>query len=117
MHYLVNASAPEMCLNVAYERITVAGNLQQWDRTSNGGASELWTLVPTHIGSLLLVNRNSRLAASPASLEIGSCITQVDLLSEELAQWTIVTGRDTTRTLPRKPFGSKILRNLITSQE
>lgn len=90
-HYLINASTSDMCLNVAYERMTIGGNLQQW--SCNGGASELWTLVPSSSGNFVLLNRNSHLVAGPVSLSVGSSITQMRPLDEKLAEWTIV-GHD-----------------------
>lgn len=85
-HYFINASAPDMCLNVAYERTTVGGNLQQW--SCNGGASELWYLIPTPGGTFQLVNKNSRLAVGSASSEDGSASTQ-RWPGDRWAQWAI----------------------------
>lgn len=87
-NYIVNALEPSMCLNVAYERKTVGGGLQQWH--CNGGASELWTLVELNGGNVALVNRNSGLAVGPSGLEAGSSIIQLESINDARAGWKII---------------------------
>ena len=86
-HYLINSSVPNMCLNVAYERTTAGGNLQQW--TCNGGASELWALMPTTNGRFALVNKNSGLAIGATELREGSPVTQMESASHASALWEV----------------------------
>ena len=87
-YYLVNASAPEMCLNVAYESKSIGDSIQQW--SCNGGASELWTLLPRAAGRFALVNKNSGLAIGAADLKSGASITQKASVDDAKAQWNIL---------------------------
>ncbi|KAL6720068.1 hypothetical protein ACLMJK_001989 [Lecanora helva] len=88
-HYLINCSVPGLCLNVAYESTAVGAHLQQWD--CNGGSSELWTLVPTSRTNVLLVNKNSGLAAGVSDTTCGSPIVQANPSHDDpLALWELV---------------------------
>lgn len=87
-HYLINASAPSMCLNVSYESKAVGNTLQQW--SCNGGASELWVLSPASNDTFSLINKNSGLAAGAAHVAVGSSIIQMVSATHELSQWKIV---------------------------
>lgn len=87
-HYLVNASAPSMCLNVAYESKSAGSVLQQW--SCNGGASELWVLSPASNDTFSLINKNSGLAAGASDVAVGSNIIQMVSATHELNQWKVV---------------------------
>ena len=87
--YLLNATDTTMCLNVAYESKAAGAALQQW--SCNGGASEMWTLMPTSNGSVTLVNQNSRLVAGAAELTCGSAAVQLASANDPLAQWHILS--------------------------
>ncbi len=84
-HYLLNATDTSMCLNVAYESKAAGAVLQQW--SCNGGASEMWTLVPTSNGSLTLLNQNSGLVAGAAESTSSSAVIQMNSANDPLAQW------------------------------
>lgn len=86
--YLLNAIDTTMCLNVAYESKAEGAILQQW--SCNGGASEMWTLVPTSNGTLTLVNQNSGLVAGAAGSTSGSAVIQMASANDPLAQWQVV---------------------------
>ncbi len=86
--YLLNATDTTMCLNVAYESKAAGAGLQQW--SCNGGASEMWNLVPTSSGSLTLVNQNSGLVAGAAGSTSGSAVIQITSANDPLAQWHVV---------------------------
>ena len=87
-HYLLNALDVNMCLNVAYESKDAGTRLQQW--SCNGGASEMWTLVPTSSGCMSLVNHNSGLVAGAASSISDSAVIQMASSNDPLAQWQVV---------------------------
>ena len=110
-HYMLNATDPTMCLNVAYESKTAGAGLQQW--SCNGGASEMWTLSPTSNGNLTLVNQNSGLVAGAAGWTNGSAVIQMASANDPLAQWHVVlpnhlAGSSTaaTATAPSSSFDS-----------
>ena len=86
--YLLNATDTTMCLNVAYESKDAGAGLQQW--SCNGGASEMWNLVPTSSGSLTLVNQNSGLVAGAAGSTGGSAVIQSTSANDPLVQWQVV---------------------------
>ncbi|KAL9068834.1 MAG: hypothetical protein Q9161_005921 [Pseudevernia consocians] len=86
--YLLNATDTTMCLNVAYESKAAGAGLQQW--SCNGGASEMWALVPTLSGSLTLVNQNSGLVVGAAGSTSGSAVIQMTSANDPLAQWQAV---------------------------
>ena len=85
--YLLNATESAMCLNVAYESKTAGAGLQQWN--CNGGASEIWTLVPSSSGGVTLVNQNSHLVAGAAGSTSGSATIQMASANDPLAQWQV----------------------------
>ncbi len=87
-HYLINASAPNVCLNVSYESKSAGAVLQQW--SCNGGASELWILSPATDDTFSLVNKNSGLAAGASHVAVGSNIIQLESATHELGKWTVV---------------------------
>ncbi|CAF9943322.1 MAG: hypothetical protein ALECFALPRED_011028 [Alectoria fallacina] len=86
--YLLNALDTTMCLNVAYESRAAGAGLQQW--SCNGGASEMWTLMPTSSRGLTLVNQNSGLVVGAAGSTSGSAVIQMASANDPLAQWQIV---------------------------
>ena len=93
-NYLINSVAPTLCLNVAYESTAIGASLQQWN--CNGGASELWTLIPGPGDSVLLINKNSGLAAGVAEITNGSPILQVVASTgNPLALWELAGHPDT----------------------
>jgi len=102
-HYLINASAPNMCLNVGYESKVAGGALQQW--SCNGGASELWTLLPASNGTFSLINKNSGLAAGAAHVLVGSTIIQMTSAAHELSQWRIIRhdNQDSQASILQEP--------------
>ena len=96
-HYLINFSAPTLCLNVAYESTAAGASLQQWD--CNGGASELWTLIPVSGDCVLLVNKNSGLAVGVAEISDGSAIIQAEASTDNpLVLWEMIIHADTSDT-------------------
>ena len=109
--YMLNATDTTMCLNVAYESKTAGAALQQW--SCNGGASEMWTLLPTSSGTLTLVNQNSGLVAGAAGWANGSAAIQMASANDPLAQWHVVlpnnlAGSSTAAmvTAPSSSFGT-----------
>ena len=99
-HYLINASFPGLCLNVAYESTSIGAGLQQWN--CNGGLSELWTLVPTSSGNCLLVNKNSDRIAGAVGVDNASPITQMAASNEAAHMWRIVNHD----SRPHQPISS-----------
>ena len=85
--YLLNATYPNMCLNVAYESKAVGAALQLW--SCNGGASEMWTVVSTSSGGITLVNQNSRLVVGATGSTSGSAVIQMANSNDPLAQWQV----------------------------
>ena len=86
--YLLNAAETTMCLNVAYESKAAGADLQQW--SCNGGASEMWNLVPTSSGGMTLVNHNSGLVAGAVGSTSGSAVIQIASANEPSAQWQVI---------------------------
>ena len=86
--YVLNSLDVTMCLNVSYESKDAGAALQQW--SCNGGASEMWTLVPTSSRSLTLLNQNSGLVAGAAGSTSGSAVIQMASSNDPLAQWQII---------------------------
>ena len=122
-HYLLNAADTTMCLNVAYESKAIGAGLQQW--SCNGGASEMWTLVPTSSGGLTLVNQNSGLAVGATSLTSGPAVIQTASANDPLARWQVVStnsvasSSDTaTATVPANVYaamlGDEMIYNIYT---
>lgn len=97
-HYILNATETTMCLNVAYESKAAGAGLQQW--SCNGGASEMWRLVPTSSGGLTLVNLNSGLVAGAAGSTSGSAVIQMASANDPLAQWQLVLPHSSTNSSP-----------------
>lgn len=122
-HYLLNAADTTMCLNVAYESKAAGAGLQQW--SCNGGASEMWTLVPTSSEGLTLVNQNSGLAAGAGGSTGGAAVIQMTSANDPLAQWqaistSVVTSpsNTVTATAPANThaamFGDEMIYNIYT---
>ena len=86
--YLLNATDTTMCLNVAYESKAAGAGLQQW--SCNGGASEMWALIPNSGGGLTLVNQNSALVAGAAGSTNGSAVIQMASANDPMAQWQVL---------------------------
>lgn len=92
--YLLNAMDTNMCLNVAYESRAAGAGLQQW--SWNGGASEMWKILPTSSGNLNLVNQNSGLVAGAAGSPSGSAVIQLSSANDPLAQWEVMVSEFST---------------------
>ena len=86
--YLVNASAPDMCLNVAYESTRHGDTLQQWNR--NSGPSELWNLIPVSSGNFCLKNKKSGLVAGSNFHGVGTTVAQLHAVSSPWHFWRVV---------------------------
>ena len=99
--YLLNAIDTTMCLNVAYESKVAGASLQQW--SCNGGASEMWALMPTSSGGLTLVNQNSGLVAGAAGSTSGSAVIQLSSANHPLAQWEALVSVLSTSPLQYAP--------------
>ena len=99
--YLLNAMETSMCLNVAYESRAAGAGLQQW--SCNGGASEMWNILPTSSGSLTLVNQNSGLVAGAAGSPSGSAVIQLSSANDPLARWEVLVSGSITKS-SQKPI-------------
>lgn len=118
--YLLNATDTTLCLNVAYESKAAGASLQQW--SCNGGASEMWTLVPTSSGGLTLVNQNSGMVAGAAGSTSGSAVIQLSSSNDPLAQWEVLIcetstklSQESTATAPAAITGTGSSRNTYVS--
>ena len=86
--YLINASAPALCLNVAYESTKPGGILQQWN--CNSGASELWTFLPASSGNFSLKNKNSGLVAGTNANKADWPVSQIHAADSIWHLWRFV---------------------------